>query len=129
MRKTRVAAIAAGTVSILSLLACGSSRDGGPAESPSTDQCADPGRSYVSQDPQECRLLLFSCAEGTPFFDACGCGCMVERCGTDEAGNEVICGAGEFCCNESCGICAPLGGFCTQELCDRGHLAQAVGLP
>ncbi|MDF2693492.1 MAG: hypothetical protein K0S65_1875, partial [Labilithrix sp.] len=27
------------------------------------------------------------------------------------------CGPGEFCCNESCGICAPVGGFCTQQVC------------
>jgi hypothetical protein len=29
-----------------------------------------------------------------------------------------ICGAGEYCCNESCGICAPEGGFCTYQLCE-----------
>jgi hypothetical protein len=27
------------------------------------------------------------------------------------------CGAGEFCCNASCGICAPEGGECTLEHC------------
>lgn len=27
------------------------------------------------------------------------------------------CGPGTFCCNRSCGICAPLGGFCTQQVC------------
>ena len=30
---------------------------------------------------------------------------------------DIVCGAGEFCCNESCGICAPIGGSCTQEFC------------
>jgi hypothetical protein len=39
-----------------------------------------------------------------------------------EATHGVTCGqnrcaAGEFCCNESCGICAPQGGFCTQQIC------------
>ena len=29
----------------------------------------------------------------------------------------TVCGDGEFCCNESCGICAPIGGSCTQEFC------------
>lgn len=120
MRRTHMAAaILAGCFSVLSLLACGSSHIGDPEQPPSAQQCADPDRTYVSQDPEECRLILFSCAEGTPFFDACGCGCVVKRCGTDEAGNEVICGAGEFCCNESCGICAPLGGACTQQFCER----------
>lgn len=30
-----------------------------------------------------------------------------------------LCKDGEFCCNESCGICAPRGGVCTQRQC--GH--------
>jgi hypothetical protein len=34
-----------------------------------------------------------------------------------EACGGVICGAGDYCCNESCGICAPLGGFCTAQFC------------
>lgn len=29
-----------------------------------------------------------------------------------------FCRQGTFCCNESCGICAPIGGFCTQQLCE-----------
>lgn len=29
----------------------------------------------------------------------------------------TTCGNGEYCCNASCGICAPLGGFCTQQFC------------
>ncbi|HZI13693.1 MAG TPA: hypothetical protein VE153_25170 [Myxococcus sp.] len=35
-----------------------------------------------------------------------------KQCGTN------TCGSGEFCCNESCGICAPKGGFCTQQVCE-----------
>jgi hypothetical protein len=38
----------------------------------------------------------------------------------EEAGRPCgsnTCGAGEFCCNESCGICAPIGGGCTQQYC------------
>jgi hypothetical protein len=31
--------------------------------------------------------------------------------------NQRRCGAGQFCCNFSCSICAPVGGFCTQQLC------------
>lgn len=33
-------------------------------------------------------------------------------CGTN------TCTPGQFCCNRSCSICAPLGGFCTQQVCD-----------
>lgn len=29
-----------------------------------------------------------------------------------------VCGAGQFCCNLSCGICAPTGGACTQQFCE-----------
>jgi hypothetical protein len=31
--------------------------------------------------------------------------------------NQRHCGAGQFCCNFSCSICAPEGGFCTQQIC------------
>lgn len=31
---------------------------------------------------------------------------------------EATCGAGEFCCNESCSICAPTGGSCIMKVCE-----------
>ena len=31
-----------------------------------------------------------------------------------------VCGPSEYCCNESCGICAPEGGACTQQVCEPG---------
>jgi hypothetical protein len=34
------------------------------------------------------------------------------------------CGVGEFCCNESCGLCAPRGGICLQRQC--GATPQAL---
>jgi hypothetical protein len=37
-----------------------------------------------------------------------------ERCGAS------ACGAGEYCCNESCGICSVVGGSCTQQSCGPG---------
>jgi len=33
-------------------------------------------------------------------------------CGT------AVCGPREFCCNASCSTCAPIGGGCTQQVCD-----------
>ena len=36
----------------------------------------------------------------------------IVACGTN------TCGQGEYCCNESCGICAPEGGACTQQACE-----------
>jgi hypothetical protein len=29
-----------------------------------------------------------------------------------------FCRRGTYCCNESCGICAPIGDFCTQQFCE-----------
>ena len=29
-----------------------------------------------------------------------------------------LCPEGTVCCNESCGICTPPGGACTQQVCD-----------
>ena len=31
--------------------------------------------------------------------------------------NQAVCGAGEFCCNWSCSVCAPLGGACLDVYC------------
>ncbi|HEX2254874.1 MAG TPA: hypothetical protein VHQ65_16535 [Thermoanaerobaculia bacterium] len=31
--------------------------------------------------------------------------------------NQAVCSADEFCCNYSCSICAPRGGYCTQQYC------------
>jgi hypothetical protein len=49
-----------------------------------------------------------------------GQGCTREFCGAPDGescgGN--TCGLDEFCCNASCGICAPLGGSCTEQFCE-----------
>jgi hypothetical protein len=46
----------------------------------------------------------------------CGGICVIapvgEQCGTS------VCGPGTFCCNASCGTCAPEGGACTQQVCE-----------
>ena len=44
-----------------------------------------------------------------------------ERCGPN------VCGAGEVCCNESCGYCTPPGGVCTKELCLSGRPLDGSG--
>ncbi len=84
------------------------------AKKPHKKECADPARVYVADSPAQCMLVKYFCEAGTPFSDASGCGCdlSIKPCG----GN--TCGTGEFCCNPSCGICAPEGGFCTQQVCD-----------
>ena len=58
------------------------------------------------------RLAL--CVEGYHWDNAI-CACLPDAgqpCG------DRRCGAGEYCCNESCGICAPTGGFCIQIACE-----------
>jgi hypothetical protein len=52
-----------------------------PLAEPKPEDCDydDPTRNYVSDSPQECQLILFTCVEGwAPFFDECGCGCELE---------------------------------------------------
>ncbi|CAN0579482.1 unnamed protein product, partial [Laminaria digitata] len=41
-------------------------------------------------------------------------------------GNGAACGAGQYCCNPSCGICAPVGGSCTQQACVNGQCVAGV---
>jgi hypothetical protein len=39
-----------------------------------------PNVSWVSRDPEECKLIDYRCAEGTqPFTNGCGCGCEPQR--------------------------------------------------
>jgi len=38
-----------------------------------------------------------------------------QQCGT------VTCTGNTHCCNASCGICAPPGGFCTQQFCEPSN--------
>lgn len=94
---------------------------GGICQAPPSDCLLHGDRGYISLDPAECAAILFLCAEGyTPFFDECGCGCEPdppaptrgEPCGRSS------CGRGEYCCNESCGVCAPIGGSCIQVECE-----------
>ncbi len=97
-------------------------------------------RDFISTSPAECAAITFLCADGfTPFFSECGCGCerLPEACGIrcasgfrldehrcacvpDHGGTPCgtnTCGRGQYCCNASCGICAPDGGVCIQLAC------------
>ncbi len=47
---------------------------------------------------------------------SCSGGSKGETAGGEPCGPKT-CPAGEVCCNPSCGICTPPGGFCTQNLC------------
>lgn len=50
-------------------------------------------------------------------FGALGVGRARAQPGPGEPCGSAICRPGEFCCNESCGTCAPIGGACTLERC------------
>ncbi|MBI4950856.1 MAG: hypothetical protein HY908_02400 [Myxococcales bacterium] len=54
----------------------------------------------------QCSDLVPQCAGGVP-------------CGMAN-GQPVFCEPGSYCCNESCGICAPLGAACVEVACDPG---------
>jgi hypothetical protein len=45
--------------------------------------------------------------------------------GGGQCGNKV-CSGKTFCCNASCGICAPLGGGCTQQVCLTAEDSEAA---
>jgi hypothetical protein len=45
------------------------------------------------------------------------CACVPDKKSKGEACGSRTCGAGEYCCNASCGICAPAGGACIQIAC------------
>jgi hypothetical protein len=95
----------------------------------------DPKVHYVSQVPEECRLVRFVCADGQSMFSdpVCGCGCIDDArpvCGPGEImtpdgvcvaacnGNEecpggTICNAGEVCLPDpDCPMCAVCAGWC-----------------
>jgi hypothetical protein len=63
-----------------------------------------------------CQLVCPKCAPGSQTCDKSLCVVVCEQsCG----GN--VCGKGTFCCNASCGTCAPIGGGCTQQVCDAAY--------
>lgn len=94
--------------------------DGPPAA------CDKPGRKYTGKTADICSRIRFFCEPGfVAFHDDCGCGCDPEAAQNPppptKAGSacgKSTCTGDQFCCNPSCGICAPKGGACTQQVCD-----------
>lgn len=75
----------------------------------------------VPIDENPCAAML--CLEGTTCCPNCGgicipgdIPCSDAVCG-GQVCNQAICGPGEYCCNESCSRCVPLGEGCTREFC------------
>lgn len=102
----------------LAVLAVPAMADSGPGAVPSIDfdnlhgaevmagdcdlgaEVADP----APEQPQVTEADLFQGAEEKQILGGGNC-------------NEATCSAGQFCCNYSCSTCAPLGGYCTQQIC------------
>ena len=117
-------------LSILSLLFVGIAGCGAASHAPSGstpaggDPPGDPPSSMIC--PQICGLGTMCRYPGGRCTEACnpclcrsGGGVVVPRCGREpEPCGNTTCGEGTFCCNASCGICAPVGGFCTQQFCN-----------
>lgn len=73
---------------------------------------SDPQTGTEEQGAKKC-LQTALCIQGYTWSQK-ACMCLPDKhdtCGTK------TCGAGEYCCNASCGICAPLGGACIQIAC------------
>lgn len=83
-----VKAALASLVVLAALVGTGCGVTGEEAVTPGTQESAvekkkcdyrDPNLRYVSRDPAECQLILFTCNPGeTPFFNDCGCGCALQ---------------------------------------------------
>jgi hypothetical protein len=94
------------------------------AECSSSEACAGLpcGASCSPCDPGDIdcvapAVLMFCGADGSCSTDEPSCDGGGGACG------DATCGEGEYCCNESCGVCAPFGGACTQEVCEPGGAA------
>ncbi|MDP9409024.1 MAG: hypothetical protein M3P70_00720 [Actinomycetota bacterium] len=78
----------------------------------------------ASDEPVSCGGIAgLPCPEGFTCVDDPSDNCNPATGGADCLGicrpmcGEAVCGAEEYCCNESCSICAPIGGSCTEQFC------------
>ena len=80
----------------------------------------DFGSDQAALKSDGCKLVCPKCHPGEPCpLRPCVLECRQAhtQCGDN------VCTKGEYCCNESCGICAPEGGFCTQQICQAAGVA------
>ena len=60
-----------------------------------------------------CRTVCSTCRPGTP----CPHHCVIQCPANTVPCGPSVCRNGDVCCNESCGICTPPDGVCTQQAC------------
>jgi hypothetical protein len=80
------------------------------------DYCFDPNAAEQTVDTckSDDDCLLMTCLQKPCLRHVCrNSRCVVvEQCGNAECDNT------EFCCNPSCGLCSPMGSYCSQEVCE-----------
>ncbi|CAA9545618.1 MAG: hypothetical protein AVDCRST_MAG73-2377, partial [uncultured Thermomicrobiales bacterium] len=81
----------------------------GPARGRCVSACAQGAGEAIDEGPVPCGDVPgMECSEGFTCVD----GFCLPTCGA------TVCGAGEFCCSETCETCAPIGGACTLLICE-----------
>jgi len=110
-----VAVLVAGLVSALALSGChaGAPPEQGGGKPPPQTFCGGIGAVQCptgydcEDDPSD------QCDPSTGGAD-CGGICVSQ----EQACGKGLCGPGQYCCNQSCGLCAPIGGACIQKVCE-----------
>lgn len=80
------------------------------------------GKTYVSENPEECMLIKFDCARGMqPFFDEKGCGCeIIEEILNEGKLQAIYCTdpRPQACTKEYMPVCGQVQIQCITEPCD-----------
>jgi hypothetical protein len=85
----------------------------GKAKCGAVDTCSDPCTTARCGSGTHCEALEVDCFAAP----CCPVATCVTNSGSGEKCGENTCKSGTYCCNESCGTCAPQGGACTQQWC------------
>jgi hypothetical protein len=91
------------------IVGCAASVDRGEGDNATSDESALKGgcRMWCPKCPPNKVCPKIACHEICHGKDKTGVACGPNTCA-----------AGDVCCNESCGICTPPGGMCTQQFCE-----------
>jgi hypothetical protein len=73
-------------------------------------------------------LLVAACNKGPQDVEKNDPSAGAEQEGPASCGS-VMCGAGQICCNPSCGICTAPDVMCTQQFCDTPEQAGDAAAP
>ncbi|MFT3921666.1 MAG: hypothetical protein QM778_03950 [Myxococcales bacterium] len=78
-------------------------------------ECQNPCLTAKCNKSTHCEAKEVQCIKAP----CCPVAACVSNTGPSKACGDNTCSAGTYCCNESCGTCAPIGGACTQQICSR----------